>query len=123
MSKQDLTARDFVGHILHAVDRVLDYTRGMSREEFFADTLKQDAVVRNIEIIGEAANRLLESDASISARYPSIPFAQIYGMRNRVAHGYFAVSLAMVWDTVEADIPDLRQKIARVLEELREGEE
>ncbi|HTW80511.1 MAG TPA: DUF86 domain-containing protein [Terracidiphilus sp.] len=123
MSKQDLTARDFAGHILQAVDRVLDYTRGMSREEFFADTLKQDAVVRNIEIIGEAANRLLESDASISARYPSIPFAQIYGMRNRVAHGYFAVSLPMIWDTVEADIPDLRQKIARVLEELREGEE
>ncbi|MGB6726903.1 MAG: HepT-like ribonuclease domain-containing protein, partial [Terracidiphilus sp.] len=87
MSKEDLTPKDFVGHILQAADRILQYTRGMSREEFFADTLKQDAVIRNIEIIGEAANNLLQADTGIAARYPSIPFAQIYGMRNRVAHG------------------------------------
>jgi uncharacterized protein with HEPN domain len=122
MSKEDLTARDFVSHIIEAADRILRYTEGMSREEFFADSLKQDAVIRNVEIIGEAANNLLEADRGIAARYPSIPFAQIYGMRNRVAHGYFAVSLAMVWDAVEVDVPVLRQKIAKVLEELREGD-
>lgn len=121
MSKEDLTAKDFMGHILQAVDRILDYTKGMSREEFFADTLKQDAVIRNIEIIGEATNNLLEADRGIAARHPSIPFAQIYGMRNRVAHGYFSVSLPMVWDSVEEDIPELREKIAKVLEELHEG--
>ena len=120
MSKEDLTARDFVGHILQAADRILDYTKGLSREEFFADTLKQDAVIRNIEIIGEATNNLLEAASGISAKYPSIPFAQIYGMRNRVAHGYFAVSLAMVWDSVEEDIPELRERMAKVLEELRD---
>jgi len=107
MSKEGLTAKDFVSHIIEAADRILRYTRGMSREEFFADSLKQDAVIRNIEIIGEAANNLLETDPGIAARYPSIPFAQIYGMRNRVAHGYFAVSLAMVWDAVEVDVPEL----------------
>jgi len=122
MSKEDLTARDFVVHILQAADRILDYTKGMSREEFFADTLKQDAVIRNFEIIGEAANNLREADPGISARHPSIPFAQIYGMRNRVAHGYFSVSLPMVWDSVEEDVPELREKLARVLEELREGD-
>jgi uncharacterized protein with HEPN domain len=122
VSKEDLTARDFIGHILEAADRVLHYTRGMSREEFFADTLKQDAVIRNVEIIGEATNNLLEADPSIAGKYPSIPFAQIYGMRNRVAHGYFAVSLSMIWDTVEVDVPELREKIAKVLEELREGD-
>ena len=122
MSREDLTARDFVGHILQAADRILDYTKGMSREEFFADTLKQDAVIRNIEIIGEAANNLREADPGIAARHPSIPFAQIYGMRNRVAHGYFAVSLPMVWDSVEEDIPELREKIAEVLQELQEDE-
>ena len=122
MSKEDLTASDFVVHILQAADRILDYTKGMSREEFFADTLKQDAVIRNVEIIGEAANNLREADPGIAARHPSIPFAQIYGMRNRVAHGYFSVSLPMVWDSVEEDIPELREKLARVLEELREGD-
>jgi uncharacterized protein with HEPN domain len=122
VSKDDLTAGDFIGHILEAADRVLHYTKGMSREEFFADTLKQDAVIRNVEIIGEATNNLLEVDPGIAGKYPSIPFAQIYGMRNRVAHGYFAVSLSMIWDTVEVDVPDLREKIAKVLEELREGD-
>jgi uncharacterized protein with HEPN domain len=123
MSKAGLTARDFIGHILQAADRILDYTRGLSREEFFADTLRQDAVIRNIEIIGEATNNLLEADPDISAKCPSIPFAQIYGMRNRVAHGYFSVSLPMVWDSVEVDIPELRREMAKVLDGLREGDE
>jgi uncharacterized protein with HEPN domain len=118
MNKEDLTARDFVGHILQAADRVLGYTSGMTREEFFADTLKQDAVIRNIEIIGEATNNLLEADPGIADKYPSIPFFEIYGMRNRVAHGYFAVSLPMIWDSVEVDVPELREQLAKVLEEL-----
>jgi uncharacterized protein with HEPN domain len=121
MSKENLTSKDFVGHILQAADRILGYTKGMSREEFFADTLKQDAVIRNIEIIGEATNNLIEADPGITVKHPSIPFAQIYGMRNRVAHGYFSVSLPMVWDSVQEDIPELREKMAKVLEELWEG--
>jgi uncharacterized protein with HEPN domain len=107
MSKQDLTARDFIGHILQAANRILDYTRGMSREQFFSDTLKQDAVIRNIEIIGEATNNLLETDPGITARYPSIPFTQMYGMRNRVAHGYFAVSLPMIQVNTDRAEPEL----------------
>jgi uncharacterized protein with HEPN domain len=75
-------------------------------------------VVRNIEIIGEAANNLLEVGPEFATRYPSIPFAQIYGMRNRVAHGYFAVSTAMIWDSVEVDIPELCEKITAVLKDL-----
>ncbi len=122
MSKEGLTAKDFIGHILEAAEKVLQYTKNMSREQFFADTLTQDAVIRNIEIIGEATNNLLETDPTIAAKHPSIPFTEIYGMRNRVAHGYFAVSLAMVWDSVEEDIPALRKKIAKVLEELQEGD-
>ncbi len=122
MSKEDLTAKDFIGHILEAADKVLQYTKNMNRDQFYSDTLTQDAVIRNIEIIGEAANNLLEADPGIAARHPLIPFAQIYGMRNRVAHGYFAVSLAMVWDSVEEDIPELRKKIAKVREELQDGD-
>ena len=79
-------------------------------------------MIRNIEIIGEAANNLLEADFEIAARYPSIPFAQIYGKRNRVAHGYFSISLPMVWDSVEVDIPELCKAMEKVLEELREGD-
>ena len=118
MNKEDLTAKDFLQHILESADRVLRYTKDMGRKEFSADTLVQDAVIRNVEIIGEAANNLLDVAPGIGASYPSIPFTQIRGMRNRVAHGYFAVSLSMIWDTVQVDIPELRQQIAKVLEEL-----
>jgi uncharacterized protein with HEPN domain len=64
---------------------------------------------------------MLEVGPEFAARYPSIPFAQIYGMRNRVAHGYFAVSAAMIWDTVELDLPDLRREIAVALGEMPEN--
>ncbi|HME57338.1 MAG TPA: DUF86 domain-containing protein, partial [Terracidiphilus sp.] len=121
MNKEDLTAKDFLQHILEAADRVLRYTEGMGRKEFSANTMVQDAVIRNVEIIGEAANNLLEVAPGIGASYPSISFVQIRGMRNRVAHGYFAVSLAMIWDTVQVDFPELRQQIAKVLEELQKG--
>ena len=81
-----------------------------------------DAVIRNIEIIGEAANNLIEVEPEISGRYPSIPFAQIYGMRNRVAHGYFSVSHSMIWDSVQVDIPELLRQTSRVLEEMQQGD-
>ncbi len=122
MNKEDLTAKDFLQHILEAADRVLSYTAGMGRKEFSGDTMVQDAVIRNVEILGEATNNLLEAAPGIGARYPSIPFVQIRGMRNRVAHGYFAVSLAMIWDTVQIDIPELRQQIAKVLGEMQAEE-
>ena len=78
MSKEDLTAKDFLGHILESADRVLRYTKGMGRKEFSADTMVQDAVIRNVEIIGEAANNLLEVAPDIGAsihRFPLSRFA------------------------------------------------
>jgi uncharacterized protein with HEPN domain len=120
VSKKDLTANDFLGHILEAVERILQYTKNMNREQFYDDTLIQDAVIRNIEIIGEATNNLLEADPTIASKHPSIPFTEICGVRNRVAYGYFAVSLAMVWDSVEADISELRQKMQAVRGKLQQ---
>jgi uncharacterized protein with HEPN domain len=87
--------------MLEAVNRILEYTAKVSEQEFFASQLLQDAV-----------------GPEFAAKYPSIPFGQIYGMRNRVAHGYFAVSTAMVWDSVQVDLPDLRQQLVKVLGEL-----
>ena len=119
MNKHEFRAKDYLLHMLEAADRVLAYTSGVTEEQFAANQMLQDAVVRNIEIIGEASNNLLEVGPEFAAKYPSIPFAQIYGMRNRVTHGYFAVSTAMVWDSVQADVPELRKQIVRVLGEIR----
>ena len=118
MNKHEFRAKDYLLHMLEAADRSLEYTAGVTEEQFVANQMLQDAVVRNIEIIGEAANNLLEVGPSFATKYPSIPFAQIYGMRNRVAHGYFAVSSAMIWDSVQVDVPDLRLQIVKVLREL-----
>ena len=118
MNKHEFRTKDYLLHMLEAADRVLSYTAGVTEEQFVANQMLQDAVVRNIEIIGEAANNLLEVGPEFAAKYPSIPFAQIYGMRNRVLHGYFAVSTAMIWDSVQVDVPDLRLQIVKVLGEL-----
>jgi len=118
VSKSDLGPRDFLVHILGATDKILLYTHGITREQFLADSLVQDGVIRNIEIIGEASNNLLEADPQVATRHPSIPFAQVYGMRNRVAHGYFSVSLPMIWDTVEQDVPELQEIVRRILSEI-----
>jgi uncharacterized protein with HEPN domain len=122
LNKHEFRAKDYLLHMLEAADRSLEYTAGVTEEQFVANQMLQDAVVRNIEIIGEAANNLLEVGPEFATKYPSIPFAQIYGMRNRVAHGYFAVSSAMIWDSVQVDVPDLRQQIAKVLGELQAEE-
>lgn len=118
MNKHEFRAKDYLLHMLEAAGRILEYTAGVTEEQFVANQMLQDAVVRNIEVIGEASNNLLEVGPEFAAKYPSIPFAQIYGMRNRVAHGYFAVSTAMIWDSVQVDVPDLRQQIVKVLGEL-----
>lgn len=118
MNRHEFRARDYLQHMLEAADRILGYTDGVTEQNFYSNQMLQDAVVRNIEIIGEAANNLLEIGPEFATRYPSIPFAQIYGMRNRVAHGYFAVSSAMIWDSVRVDVPELRLQIVNVLGEL-----
>jgi len=117
LNKHEFRAKDYLLHMLEAADRILGYTAGVTEEQFVANQMLQDAVVRNIEIIGEASNNLLEVGPEFAAKYPSIPFAQIYGMRNRVSHGYFAVSTAMIWDSVQVDVPALRMEIVRVLKE------
>jgi len=118
MKKRDLGSHDFLTHMLESANRVLKYTSGMSRSQFLENSMVQDAVIRNIEIIGEAANNLLEADPEYRKHDSPIPFAQIYGMRNRICHGYFSVSLEMVWDAVEVDIPGLSALLRNMLSSL-----
>jgi uncharacterized protein with HEPN domain len=87
-----------------------------------ADTLLQDAVLRNLGIIGEAAHRLLADSPDYAATHPEIPLAKIYGMRNRITHAYEEVDMEIVWNLVLFDVPGLHPKIAVALNEFnREG--
>lgn len=111
MSRHAPRERDYLEHMLDAVGQILQYTSGKTFEEFARNRLLQDAVIRNIEILGEASRKLLDTVPEAVSKYPSIPFAAIYAMRNQLLHGYFTVDLDVVWKVIERDIPALQRSL------------
>src|ERR1022692_197277 len=97
----------YLQHIVQAVEKILSYTNSLTRDEFKHNMLIQDATIRELEIIGEAAR--LISEATKRA-HPDIPWYEISGMRNRLIHEYFGVDLAVVWKTVTEDLEILVEK-------------
>jgi uncharacterized protein with HEPN domain len=106
--------------MLDAVNRIQEYTGARRVEAFLTDRLLQDAIIRNFEILGEAARNLLNAVPNAPAKFPGIPFAAIYAMRNQLSHGYFAVDLDLVWKVIERDIPDLRKQLEAAIASLDE---
>jgi uncharacterized protein with HEPN domain len=107
--------REFLLDILEACNRIVEYTEGMSYDEFAEDTKTQDAVLRNIEVIGEAIKNVSES---LKAKHGEIEWRKIAGMRDKLIHFYFGVNLDIVWDVVKNKIPELRFKVLKILDEL-----
>ncbi|MEW6355534.1 MAG: DUF86 domain-containing protein [Planctomycetota bacterium] len=95
--------------ILIAARRALEFSRGLTWEQFDQSHLHQAAIVRTLEIIGEAAGRLSKE---IKAAHPEIPWDGMIGMRNRLIHEYFRVDLAKVWDVVQNEVPVLIRLIS-----------
>jgi uncharacterized protein with HEPN domain len=83
--------------------------------DFLQNEMVQDAVVRNIEIMGEAANNIRKSDPAFADRHDDIPWAVIVAMRNRVAHAYHKIDFEIVWKTIQQDLPVMRRQIARLI--------
>ena len=109
---------EYLQHILEAIDRATSYVKGMDLTSFEGDTRTQDAVIRSIEIIGEAANKARVADPDFAARHPNVPWDVMYGMRNRIVHDYFEVDLQVIWQTIQRDLPVLRQQIDAMLKDL-----
>ena len=109
--KKSLRVSDYLGHIVQAIERIKRYTADIDEAGFLASELVQDAVVRNIEIIGEAANSIQREAPAFATAHAGIPWQVMYAMRNRVSHGYHAVDLEVVWKTVRNDLPALRDQI------------
>jgi len=105
--------RIFIQDILESIQKIEEYTHGMSREEFYRASQVQDAVIRRLEIIGEAAKNIPEDFRN---KHPEIRWKQIAGMRDILIHGYFNVNLERVWVVVKKDLPDLQQKMSKILE-------
>jgi len=98
----------YLDDILASIANVEQYTKELSFEEFVHDRKTIDAVVRNLEIIGEAAKNLPEK---ITVQYPKIPWNRIISMRNKVVHEYFGVDVDILWETIREDLPELRRQI------------
>lgn len=95
--------RVYLAHILERIDRIAAYTtRG--RDAFFADSLIQDGVIRNLEVIGEAAKRIPDD---FRIQHPSIPWRSLAGMRDVLIHQYEGVSLPEIWEVVERHLPEV----------------
>ena len=110
MSKA-LRVPDYLGHILNAIERIGRYTADMDEVAFLNSELVQDAVLRNIEIVGEASNNIQRVAPDFAAQHHDIPWLVMAAMRNRVAHGYDKVDLEIVWKTIQGDLPRLYQQV------------
>lgn len=118
MKKDQLRIPDYIGHILQAIQRIYAYTEDIDEIGFLQNEMVQDAVIRNIEIIGEAACNIGKHDPAFAGQYPDIPWEDVYLMRNRISHGYFSVDLEVVWKTVQHDIPELALQIQTLRQDL-----
>lgn len=114
MSKDALRIPEYLGHILQAIQRIGSYTEDVDEVTFLESKMVQDAVIRNIEIIGEAARNIERYHPDFAAGHPEVPWEDIYLMRNRVAHGYFSIDFEIVWKTIQNDLPELQQQILKL---------
>jgi uncharacterized protein with HEPN domain len=120
---KELRTEDYLEHIVDSSGDILSFTNGFSKETFKGDLRTQKAVVMSLIEIGEAATKIVGSDPEFVASNNSLPWAQMRGMRNRIAHGYFDIDLDIVWQTLTTAIPALNQQAKILLNDFREGPE
>jgi uncharacterized protein with HEPN domain len=101
--------------IMESAEKILDYTKDLSFDDFSQDNKTIDAVIRNFEIIGEATHLLPEE---IKERYPEIDWHHIRGFRNRIVHDYFGVDINIIWKIIHDQIPRLITQISIVLKKI-----
>jgi len=106
--KDDLA---FIEHILLCIDKIQEYTKNLTAQDFNNSELIQDAVIRNIEIIGEATKKISKD---LKSQYREIPWKEMSGMRDKLIHDYFGVDVDVVWKTVNEDIPYLKSLIENI---------
>lgn len=98
---------DYLEHMRQAAGDALVFVEGLSKEDFLDDKRTQQAFIMSLIIIGEAATKLMDRYAEFTTSNPQVPWRSMRGMRNRIAHGYFDINLEVVWETVQAALPEL----------------
>jgi len=118
MSRDPLRLGDYLGHILEALSQIQNYCEDLDEVTFLKNRMIQDAVIRNFEIIGEASKNVERVAPEFVAAHPDLPLAFAYDMRNLLAHGYYKVDVAVVWKTIERDLPFLQQQVTMAIRNL-----
>jgi uncharacterized protein with HEPN domain len=104
---------EYLVHMIEAAELISAYVEDMDKQAFLADRRTQQAVILNIIVLGEAATRILQDHGDFASSHPDIPWNNMKGMRNRMAHGYFDIDLEIVWSTVCDAIPDLLVRLRK----------
>ena len=102
-------------HIIDAINEIEIYTENVSLDDFVKNSMMFNATLRQLEIIGEASNRLSEQ---LLQNNTDIPWARIIGLRNLVVHEYFGIDDITIWNVIKINLPNLKEKISRIVSEL-----
>jgi len=108
--------RLFVEDILESVDKIERYVKGISYGNFVENEMIIDAVIRNLEVIGEASKNIPEN---IREQYTTIPWRRIIGLRNIMIHGYFGIDLSIIWEIITKNLPETKPSIVEMLNNLK----
>lgn len=108
----------YLNDIVDSIKKILEYTKEIDYDEFTKNTMVFDAVIRNFEIIGEAAKNISEE---IKSKYPNITWSDMIGMRNILIHSYFGIDYSIVWNTLEL-LPSLLEEMKKVQQDIEEDE-
>jgi uncharacterized protein with HEPN domain len=102
---------DYLDHIRRAASDACSFVEGLDKNGFLADKRTQSAVVMSLVIIGEAATKMMDLYPVFTDQHPEVPWRNMRGMRNRIAHGYYDINLELVWDTVQSALPALLTRL------------
>lgn len=102
----------YLDHIQYSLSKISDYLSEISYSEFLESEMAQDAVIRKLQVIGEATKKISKE---FRIKYPNVPWKEIAGMRDKLIHDYFDVDMGVVWNTAKIEIPDLLKIISEII--------
>ena len=105
----------FIEHIIENITDIESFVKNVDKDKFLKNKEKQNAVIRSLEIIGEAVKNLPQK---VTIKYPSIPWKEIAGTRDKITHHYFGVDLELIWKIIKENIPELKQKVLEIKKNL-----